>query len=129
MENLNKENFWNDWYRSHPEAVDLFCKWIDEYKRNIGWNDLFADLRGTIKYKPGVNHFTTKFHDIPIAMQFGILMQFFHEIYGKNEDAYRALTKGAIEEYFINLTRFLNNKNENGGENINFDKINHHEQN
>lgn len=62
MENLNKENFWNRLQKQYPDAVNLFCRWIDEYKAANGWDTFF---------KQGV-----KFHDIPFELQNGILARF-----------------------------------------------------
>lgn len=77
MENLNKANFWNDLHAKYPEAVDLFCKWIDKYKAEIGWDRLFAN--GQYFFEPddsGDHRIDTKFHDIPFEMQNGILARF-----------------------------------------------------
>lgn len=62
MENLNKENFWYQMTAKYPQAMDLFSKWVDEYKAKVGWVDLFPN---------GV-----KFHDLPFEMQNGIIARF-----------------------------------------------------
>lgn len=62
MENLNKENFWNDVYAKYPNATQEFCNWIDNYKEQNGWNKLFGS--------------DVKFHHIPVAMQLGIWFEF-----------------------------------------------------
>lgn len=64
---LTKENFWDDLKEKYPEAVEHFLNWIDAYKREIGWRDLFAD---------GI-----KFHDLPFEMQNGIIARFDIEKY------------------------------------------------
>lgn len=61
-DSLTKQNFWNDLMRNYPEAVEHFCNWIDEYKKEVGWGKLFA---------PGI-----KFHDLPFEMQNGIIARF-----------------------------------------------------
>lgn len=81
---LTKENFWNDLYDAYPEAMRVFCEWIDEYKKRVNWDTLFADnirvgdsslLRSTIP--KGTR--APKFHEIPVAMQLGIWSQFVSE--------------------------------------------------
>lgn len=59
---LTKENFFNEMMEKYPKATGHFCKWIDEYKKAVSWNDLF---RGP-----------SKFHDIPYAMQYGIWIEY-----------------------------------------------------
>lgn len=76
-ENLNKENFWNQLMEENPLSVKLFCDWMDEYKKIVGWDKLFNDeFRETevlrIYEEP-------KFHDIPYEMQIGILIKFFKD--------------------------------------------------
>lgn len=56
---LTKENFWNELKEKYPNAVDEFCLWIDDYKADVNWKDLFSDA---------------KFHDMPFDMQIGILI-------------------------------------------------------
>ena len=38
---LTKENFWNEMIQKYPKAMKIFCDWIDEYKKEVKWNDLF----------------------------------------------------------------------------------------
>lgn len=59
---LTKENFWNELQKKYPKQMEVFCKWIDDYKKRVEWDMIFTSNR--------------KFHDIPIAMQIGILMEF-----------------------------------------------------
>lgn len=66
MEKLTKENFWNALYEKYSE-VQVFCDWIDEYKKRVGWNGQLFD--NVLRAAP-------KFHDLPIAMQWGIFQQF-----------------------------------------------------
>jgi hypothetical protein len=83
MENLNKENFWNALKLKYPEAVDNFCKWIDEYKKreDIDWYYLFGnDKRDSMEH--------IKFHDIPLEMQIGILLLYVKEFYSLSGDKF-----------------------------------------
>ena len=72
--NLSKDNFWNELYeKCHGGPVQVFCEWIDEYKKKMDWNSLFPITERK-------NHWMDiKFHHLPLAMQVGIIMQFYHE--------------------------------------------------
>jgi hypothetical protein len=61
---LTKENFWNEMMEKYPKSTKVFCEWIDEYKKEVDWVNLFNE------------HLNIKFHDIPYAMQYGIWMEF-----------------------------------------------------
>jgi hypothetical protein len=78
MENLNLENFWNPQRAQTPEAVDVFCKWVDEYKKRNNWKALFNE--GICNYPINADimekSHAPKFHDLPWAMQMGILQEF-----------------------------------------------------
>lgn len=62
MNNLTKENFFNEIKIKYPAAMESFCKWIDEYKQKNNWGQLF--LTGI------------KYHNIPLEMQIGLWMFF-----------------------------------------------------
>lgn len=103
MENLNKENFWNELHAKYPTAVNHFCKWIDAYKEEVGWKKLFAD---------GV-----KFHDIPFDMQNGIIARFEIEMYnnklgeGKREsEKIRNDYKKVVENLFKDLQNSIDKR-------------------
>lgn len=72
MESLN-ENFWNDLKSKYPNEMKVFYDWIDEYKQKVEWNKLFN--HGSPHYAAMGWH-NPKYHDLPIAMQVGIFMQF-----------------------------------------------------
>lgn len=76
MENLNKENFWNELMSRFPDGMKLFCSWVDDYKEKNNWNDLFN--YGIPRRKTQGWH-NPKFHDIPLAMQIGIFLEFVFE--------------------------------------------------
>lgn len=62
MENLTKENLFNDLYLKYPDAMNVFCEWIDGYKEAVDWIGLFGN--------------EIKFHHIPGEMQCGIWIEF-----------------------------------------------------
>lgn len=72
---LTKENFWNKMMEDFPKATKSFCKWIDEYKKNVGWNGLF-NSNSDYQDANGKNAKAPKFHDLPYAMQHGIWIFF-----------------------------------------------------
>lgn len=110
MQNLNKENFWNALLEKYPEAVELFCKWIDKYKAEVGWDELFNQAGLPNEDKP------VRFHNIPFEMQNGILARFDIECYngiltGKGSKVYEANRAGYVQGYdnlFADLQQLLN---------------------
>lgn len=95
MENLGKENFWDEIEKVCPMAVDVFKKWIDQYAKKVNWGILFSD---------GV-----KFYDIPYEMQMGIMNRFFIETYaGENE--YIENCQGRYKEEMTYSVRQLNSR-------------------
>ena len=94
MDNLGKENFWNEMEEIYPFAVDVFKGWIDRYKKAIGWNELFVDK--------------VKFHDLPYEMQMGMMNRFFIETYA-GEKEYADPEKAAIyRSEMVDALRRLN---------------------
>lgn len=79
-ENLNKENFWNEIMKLYPKTYTHFCNWIDGYKKEVDWNKLFT---GNYGFSKGGTCCTTKFHNIPIEMQIGVLIKYFLEEHNK----------------------------------------------
>lgn len=74
---LTKENFWNDIQEKHPKQMKVFCDWIDEYKKRTNW-DFWMKKCITVDLENDNNKQLRipKFHEIPIAMQIGIIMEF-----------------------------------------------------
>lgn len=64
--NLSKRNFFDIVEKEYSNAIEFFYKWIDTYKEAVSWEAFFDK-----ELKP-------KFHDIPLHMQKGILMEFFY---------------------------------------------------
>ena len=93
-ENLNKENFWNELKENYPDAFEHFLAWIDEYKKLVEWDKLFAE---------GV-----KFHDVPLEIQAGILARYGTEMQ-LYEDCHPAFRKGygEVMKEYPNQTRRL----------------------
>lgn len=57
-----EKQFWDTLFESYPKAVKEFYVFIDEYKENNSWNDLFGDK--------------IKFHHLPAELQIGVWIAF-----------------------------------------------------
>ena len=96
MENLNKENFWDEMELKFPGAMNVFKQWIDEYKQEVKWDELFGeDLLEPVK-----------FPDLPFDMQVGVLIRFNYEIF-KRADVY--MPPETIKEMFALTLGQINN--------------------
>ncbi len=74
METLTKENFWNEMEQKYPKAMAHFQNWIDGYKETVKWNYFFgAGHNDAHNY-----HGAPKYHELPIAMQFGIFVEYLY---------------------------------------------------
>lgn len=76
MENLTKENFWNEMTEKYPIAMDKFCKWIDEYKILISWRSLFNSHDCDCPSDYINTDLSPKYYDLPIAFQIGMFQEF-----------------------------------------------------
>ncbi len=102
MEKLTIENFWKPLAEKYPDALAAFYKWIDEYKLKEKWVVLFNF--GNPHYSKQGWH-DPKYHELPIAMQFGIFLQFVSE--GIEKDFAMDGISSAITEYFQNEQHFI----------------------
>lgn len=66
---LTKENFLDEIAIKYPVAFKKFSEWIDEYKIEVEWDDLFNRPNG-------VPHLGVKYHDLPYGLQLGIWIEF-----------------------------------------------------
>lgn len=69
---LNKDN-WDIIGKESPNSFKKFMDYIDDFKASCSWDELFNShysLGGDLKASP-------KFHEIPFAMQKGIVENFF----------------------------------------------------
>lgn len=72
MENLNKENFFNEMQLKYPRAMNHFYIWLEKYKQKVGWFRLFRPLTsGGAKGFSYVN-----LEHLPHEMQIGIFMRY-----------------------------------------------------
>lgn len=109
MEGLTKENFFNELHAKYPKGLQVFCDWIDEHKKKNNWNELFnVDIITHPGNYPLTKSITThpKFHDLPYAMQLGIILQFMQEHSGNPEETIDM--REMIVGYISNLHNQLN---------------------
>lgn len=69
--------FWSKMRMKYPQTMILFGNWVDKYKQENDWGNLFneGDSDGDSAHYLAA----PKFHDLPVAMQMGIFMQFMVE--------------------------------------------------
>lgn len=99
MQNLTKENFFNEMKEKYPLAMKDFCNWIDKYKVQNNWDMLF---NGGLQITEHVETRAPKFHDLPFAMQIGIMAQYFNSIQEEplsDDQAVKGLREDAEEEF------------------------------
>lgn len=98
MNNLNKSDFWDPLREIAPDAVDKFCKWVDEYKKEVGWTE-----------KLGIE---LKFHDLPFELQVGIIHRFNLEMtvpIDDRNDACESATNHFIKQFRSKMIMFQHN--------------------
>lgn len=71
--------FWVAMKQRYPQVMELFLEWVNSYKLDNHWKQLFNYSLDAKRDIPGLIIITPKFHDLPIAMQMGIFMQFMAE--------------------------------------------------
>ncbi len=86
MENLTKENFFDELYERYPLGMKVFCDWVDEYKKRVDWDRVFnGGLTTCVRaydgngYDPNGETHAPKFHHLPLAIQIGIWIEFLTE--------------------------------------------------
>lgn len=109
IQNLTKENFFNELHRTCPDALEHFMLWLDEYKKEVGWDKLFSNIIPTTR--------EIKFHDLPFDMQNGIIaryeMELFNNGHGHGKEIYESLAKQyrtSIQNIFIDLQLKINRR-------------------
>lgn len=95
LKELSKLNFWDAIKVMRPLAWEKFDKWLDEYKPDNDWKELFnpmfkeTDVARIYSYP--------KFHDLPAAMQIGIFMQWMADEAGDTAGWLDTMQEIAIE--------------------------------
>lgn len=97
MESLTKENFFNNLKEKYPLAIEDFCIWMDKYKKENNWEELFNSGYEDISKdsKTGFSK-APKFHDLPLAIQIGILHQYF--LTTQNQDIFNSEYIKCVQE-------------------------------
>lgn len=98
IENLTKENFWNEMQQKYPKAMKKFLDWIDKYKEENNWNKLFNSGLEVWRWNDVNNHskggergesVAPKYHELPAAFQAGIFSEFLIDNYTEEGRARR----------------------------------------
>jgi hypothetical protein len=69
---LSKEGFWDALILDYPKQVKRFYDWIDHYEQRNDWDFLFLNNRMSRPFPEKL----IKYHDLPVAMQIGIFLQY-----------------------------------------------------
>ncbi len=80
-ETLTKENFWDAIEAQYPKAFKIFHDWLTTYKEENGFPYHRKELLYEGKYGRDDTYtiVTMKYHELPIAMQYGIFFQWYFE--------------------------------------------------
>lgn len=99
MDNLNKQNFWNELHAHCPDAMGHFSNWVDSYMKEIAGTLIFNHL---------------KFHDLPFEIQNGIIARYQLELeyLGSNPETelrrVRIDYRNNLRDFFKGLQREIN---------------------
>jgi len=94
IQNLNKENFFTESLKKVcPKRLEHFCQWIDNYKKENDWENLFGG--GIVK--------APKFHELPFELQNGIIARYMLEVLDKGSVAYEE----AVNEFRKQFLEFF----------------------
>lgn len=78
---FSKNEFYNEIEKEFPEAFKKFSAWMDEYKKQVGWKKLFNEgiSLPAEQGMAGEDVKAPKFHELPVDMQYGVLLRFYSE--------------------------------------------------
>jgi len=115
IQNLTKENFFNALREKCPLAVDYFCQWIDNYKKENNWDELF---NGNIQQQyPLMPTESPKFHELPFEFQNGIIARFELETFNNKNGNGKEIAdticenyKSQVEKLFFDLQKNLESR-------------------
>ena len=75
---LSKQTFFNSISKEFPLAMENFSEWIDTYKKDILWSNIFGEGASVCADDKGIElRKAPKFHELPLDFQRGILVKFF----------------------------------------------------
>lgn len=85
MEKLTKKGFFNKAMETFPKSMEVFCKYIDKWKQENRWKILCGDgivyYTSDSEFESSVSVIVApKFHDLPAAMQLGIIIELSNKI-------------------------------------------------
>jgi hypothetical protein len=118
MENLTKENFFNEMKEKYPKAMEHFCAWIDQYKIQVKWDELFSCHPWSLIHnrvateadydthqRGQIAPHRYKYHDLPIGMQVGIFLEYLFKEHQLPDEPEKDLHKFASEEFTTQFKR------------------------
>lgn len=70
---LTQENWLIEAEKNSPEGLKIFNTWLEEYKKTVGWDNLFGG--GVVK--------SPSFKDLPFEIQNGIIGRFYYDTFNK----------------------------------------------
>ncbi len=86
---LTYHEFWEPLENAYPEACKVLYEWLENYREQVNWKKMFSVTMWSIKHNRamGAEDYETHnrheiathlydFHDLPIAMQIGIFIEF-----------------------------------------------------
>ena len=94
MAKLTKADFWDGAQNTYPNAVIHLKGWIDKYKNKYNFGALFKSP-------------VPKFHDLPDAIQFGIICEFIVYINIIYERTFSIELSGDDENIATHVTELL----------------------
>lgn len=95
IQSLTKENFFDELHDMFPDAVEHFFSWLNEYKKEVAWDELFGNVFPTTK--------KIQFQDLPFDMQNGIIARYELELYNNGHGNGKEIYEGLAEKYRVNI--------------------------
>lgn len=103
---LTKDEFWEPLKEECPRGMKMFGEFIDKYKEENDWENLFnCGVAYDQESKPYV-----KYHDLPLAMQYGIFSEFVDGTGFSVAMHWNICTEQNIRLFFKTFENFLNIK-------------------
>lgn len=103
QQGLTKENFFNEMLATYPKSMKRFCDWIDEYKKEVGWGNLFGEHETSNYGRIMCSGIAPKFHHLPYAMQQGIWIEFAKDTVNRYFEQPEYSYDGDLEEDIKNV--------------------------
>jgi hypothetical protein len=90
IQSLTKENFFDELHDMFPDAVEHFFTWLNEYKKEVGWDLLFQNA-------------FFEFQDLPFDMQNGIIARYELELFNNGHGNGKEIYEGLADKYRVQI--------------------------